>query len=246
MIVGARTSPVQLLLSSVFRLNDSSNNIDWHGYEAIASHPAVAWSIPISLGDSHRGYRVVGTTHEYFEHLRYGRKQSLRMKEGAWFEDQDGCAPGAEAAEQLGYEVGDEIVVAHGAGEVSFIEHDEPPFKITGILAPTGTPVDRSVHVGLEGIDAIHAGIEEGHDEEDHDPLAAALKQAEEQNGDLSHTHSNHADCSHHPGPVTAFFVGLTAQLYRLKQRARRYLHGPASLLARQRFASSAARVVLP
>jgi putative ABC transport system permease protein len=202
-------------------LSDASNNIDWRSYEAIAAHPAVAWSIPLSLGDSHRGFRVVGTTREYLEHLRYGRKQSLRILEGEWFANPDGCVLGSQVAAALDYAVGDEIVVAHGAGDVSFIEHDEHPFMITGILAPTGTPVDRSVHVSLHGIDAIHAGMLKGFDEEEIDPLAAALKRLEQDSGgqgsgpDDDHGHHQHLDHSghdHEPERITAFLVGLKSR----------------------------------
>jgi putative ABC transport system permease protein len=202
LIVGARTSPVQLLLSSVFRLSDASNNIDWESYEAIASHPGVAWTIPLSLGDSHRGYRVLGTTEAYLEHLRYGRKQSLRVVAGGWFGGHNDAVLGSEVAAKLGYRVGDNLVVAHGAGEVSFIEHDEHPFKVAGVLAPTGTPVDRTVHVSLSGIDAIHEGMEAPGDAHDHDPLAAALAKAH-----VNHEHDG--ECGHLPGQITAFFVGL-------------------------------------
>jgi len=224
LIVGARTSPVQLLLASVFRLSDATNNIQWDSYQAISAHPAVAWSIPISLGDSHRGYRVVGTTGAYFEHFRYGRKQRLQMRQGAWFDHEDGAILGSEVAAKLGYRIGDEVVVAHGAGDVSFIEHDEEPFTVTGILAPTGTPVDRSVHVSLAGIDAIHEGMNAEHEEEDFDPLAAALANVErahvheqdehdEHDQTSAHTH-DHAQGthSHTPGQITAFFVGLKSR----------------------------------
>ncbi len=210
LIVGARTSPVQLLLASVFRLSDASNNMEWKSYQAIAAHPAVAWSIPISLGDSHRGYRVVGTTRQYVDHFQYGRKQSLHMNDGEWFAGADGCVLGAEAAAALGYAVGDAVVVAHGAGEVSFIQHDEHPFTVTGILAPTGTPVDRSVHVSLAGIDSIHEGMTGDPTEEDLDPLAAALAAARQAEAHAGHDHG--ASHGHEPGQITACFLGLKSR----------------------------------
>ena len=208
LVVGGRTSPVQLLLSSVFGLGDPSNNIEWESYQTIAAHSAVEWSIPLSLGDSYRGFRVVGTTREYFEHLRYGRKQSLRIRDGEWFENPDGCVLGAQVAAAVGYSVGDQIVVAHGAGDVSFVEHDEHPFLITGILAPTGTPVDRSVLVSLQGVDAIHTGMQEELDEENFDPLAAALRRTEKD----SHGHGSGLGDNHEPVQITAFFVGLKSR----------------------------------
>ena len=194
LIVGARTSPVQLLLASVFGLSDATNNIAWESYETIDGHPGVAWSIPVSLGDTHAGYRVMGTTSAFFEHFQYGRKQSLRMQEGAWLTSEKGATVGAEVAEKLGYRTGSDIVVAHGAGDVSFITHDSNPFRITGILARTGTPVDRTVFVNLSGIDAIHAGMNST-EHIDHDPLAAhAMSDAQ---------HEDEAET------ITAFYIGL-------------------------------------
>src|SRR6185503_4656182 len=87
LIVGARSSPVHLLLFSVFRIGNATNNIRWDSYRAIAQRPEVAWSIPLSLGDSHHGFRVLGTTHEYFEHFRFGRDRKLELARGAIFDD---------------------------------------------------------------------------------------------------------------------------------------------------------------
>jgi putative ABC transport system permease protein len=209
LIIGARTGAVQLLLSAVFRIGNASNSMEWESYEEIASHPAVAWAIPVSLGDSHRGYRVMGTTDAYFKHLRYGRSQALRMGAGAWFAGDSGAVLGAEVARKLDYAVGDALVVAHGAGDVSFIKHDEHPFRVAGILAPTGTPVDRTVHVSLLGMDAIHEGMTGEQDEADADPLAAALAKARERE---HHAHVHHEGCDHEPGQITACFIGLKSR----------------------------------
>jgi putative ABC transport system permease protein len=142
--------------------SNATNNIEWESYETLSAHPGIAWSIPISLGDTHAGYRVLGTTGAYFDHFRYGRRQALQMPAGRWFGSEEGAVLGAEVAEKLGYRVGADIVVAHGSGDVSFIKHDAHPFHVVGILARTGTPVDRTVFVSLAGIDAIHAGMEHG------------------------------------------------------------------------------------
>ena len=156
LIVGARSGAVQLLLYSVFRIGSATNNISWRSYQALSQHPRVSWSVPISLGDSHRGYRVLGTTTEYFQRYRHAREQSLRFAAGAPFLDLFDAVLGAEVAQRLGYAVGDPLVVAHGAGQVSFVNHDDKPFRVAGILARTGTPVDRTVHVSLQGIEAMH------------------------------------------------------------------------------------------
>ena len=156
LIVGARSGPVNLLLYSVFRVGDATANVSWQSYEMVARHPDVAWTIPISLGDSHRGFRVMGTSSAYFEHYRYGARRSLGFSAGGPFTELHDAVIGAEVARTLGYRLDDRITIAHGLGEVSFVEHDDHPFRIVGILERTGTPVDRTVHVSLEAITAIH------------------------------------------------------------------------------------------
>lgn len=162
LIVGARSGPVQLLLYAVFRIGDATNNISWQSYQDIAALPKVAWTVPISLGDSHRGFRVLGTTPAYFEHYRYARDRELEIVEGQRFSDLYDAVLGAEVADELGYRIDDPIVVAHGASDVSFARHDDKPFRVVGILARTGTPVDRTVHVSLEAIEAIHVDWQGG------------------------------------------------------------------------------------
>jgi len=157
--------------------------------------PEVAWTIPLSLGDSHRGYRVIGTSSSYFQRYRYASGRSLVFAQGGAFTQAQDAVLGAEVARRLGYSVGSKVVLAHGAGDVSFALHDERPFRISGVLAPTGTPVDRAVHVPLGGLDALHASAR-GTD--DDDPLAAALRSREAQ-----------ATGSTAPASLSAVLVGL-------------------------------------
>lgn len=157
LIVGARSGDLNLLLYSVFRIGNPTNNIRWSSYEKIGSRPEVDWTIPISLGDAHRGYRVLATDLGYFDHYRYADRRLLRFLEGDPFTAPTEAVIGAEVAEQLGYEVGREIIVSHGLADTSFLTHDEDPFAVTGILARTGTPVDRTVHISLSGMDLIHS-----------------------------------------------------------------------------------------
>lgn len=197
LIVGARTGPVQLLLYSVFRIGDASNNIRYSTYEELAAQPQIAWAIPIALGDSHRGFRVLGTNGAYFEHFRYGDKQALQFTQGSAFAALHEAVLGAEVAAKLGYQVGDAIVVAHGGGNHDIMVHDDQPFRVVGILQRTGTPVDRTVHVSLQSLEAIHADWQHGvriprrgpaadHDAHDHDH-----------------------DTANTPQAITAIFVGL-------------------------------------
>jgi putative ABC transport system permease protein len=157
LIVGARAGSVQLLLYSVFRIGAASNNIRWASVEAIAKHPQVAWAVPISLGDSHRGFAVVATTTEYFGRFRYGDRQALAFSSGQAFGKPFEAALGADVAASLGYKLGDRIVLAHGDGALEENDHAKNPFTVVGVLARTGTPVDRSVHIDLPSMDALHA-----------------------------------------------------------------------------------------
>lgn len=166
LIVGARTSSVNLLLSSVFQMGTATNGIKYESYEEIASNNTVKWSIPFSLGDSHKGYKVMGTTNDFYNHYKYGSKQSLSASQGVWFKDITDVVIGNEVANQLKYNIGDEIIIAHGGAD-SYIHHDKQPFVISGILAPTATPVDRTVFISLEGIDSLHSdqkSMAVGHD----------------------------------------------------------------------------------
>jgi len=154
LIVGARTGRVQLLLSSVFHIGNATNSVSWQSYEAIAARPEVTWIVPISLGDSHRQFRVMGTSLAFFDHYAYRGGQVLEMAQGQAMGDLLDAVIGAEVAATLGYSVGEPIVVAHGIA--SFVAHDDLPFRVSGILKATGTPVDRTVIVSLDAIEAIH------------------------------------------------------------------------------------------
>ncbi|MGE0373335.1 MAG: ABC transporter permease [Gammaproteobacteria bacterium] len=162
LIVGARSGGVQLLLYSIFHIGNATNNIDWQSYQDIAAQPQVRWVVPISLGDSHRGYRVVGTEPAFFEHYRFAGDRMPTFAEGGIFQTPFEAVLGADVARSLGYRLGQAIVLAHGAGEVTLMEHANMPFRVSGILRRTGTPLDRSILVSLQGITAIHIGWEAG------------------------------------------------------------------------------------
>lgn len=162
LIVGARTSPVQLLLYSVFGIGDATNDISWQTFEQLKVLPEVKWAIPMALGDSFRGFRVMGTSHDFFEHYRFGNREQLEIARGAVFDDLFDVVIGAQVARRFGYELGDQIVLAHGTGAVALQAHDDHPFTISGILAPTGTPVDQQLYISLAAHRAIHIGWEAG------------------------------------------------------------------------------------
>lgn len=156
LIVAARSSQINVLLSTVFRIGNMDNSISWDSYQTIIQDRQVKWSVPIALGDSHRGYQVLGTTEDYFSHFRYGDKQNLSLFKGREFKQLFEVVLGIEVAAKLGYRIGDNLVLSHGTGATSFHHHEDSPFVVVGILQRTGTPVDKTLHVNLASIEAIH------------------------------------------------------------------------------------------
>lgn len=211
LIVGARTGDIQLLLSSVFRIGHTNNGVSWQSYQYITKQRGVKWSIPISLGDSHKGQAVLGTTLDYFKHYRFAKKQPLAFTQGQAFSSINEVVIGSEVASKLAYKIGDEIVISHGMGNTSFHHHDDNPFKVVGILKPTGTPVDKTLHVPLAAIELIHGGGH--HDHDDH------------------HDHSSHVLVGH-PKQITAFLMGFDSPLYTLQIRRNINQFKPEPLLA--------------
>lgn len=263
LIVGARTGQINLLLSSVFRVGANANSVGWESYQSIVANPQVEWAIPLSLGDSHKGFAVIGTTNAYFEHYRYGDKRQLSFQAGGPFtsigesdsannsannsatDSKNGAAKmsavsqhfdvvlGADAARQLNYQVGDEIIISHGVGKVSFSHHDDHPFTIVGILQFTGTPVDQGVHVGLNAIESIHTP---GNPNLSKSTISRAnlkkTQKTEHSHAEYKHEHSDNAapqpahapfetsakqDSSKHalahPTQVSAFMLGLKSRI---------------------------------
>ncbi|MCF7363323.1 peptide ABC transporter permease [Vibrio diazotrophicus] len=215
LIVGGRSGQVNLLLYSVFRIGNATNNIDWKSYQEFSQYKSVKWAIPISLGDSHKGFRVMGTNQSYFEHFRYGSKQPLTFTQGKEFKGLFETVLGSDVAKKLGYHIGSEIIIAHGISDVGFSRHDNLPFKVVGILAPTGTPVDKTVHVSLQAIEAIHVGWESG--------------------AHLGHS-PDQAQLEHHqfePKQITAMMIGLKSkiQTFALQRQINEYRKEPLSAI---------------
>lgn len=216
LIVGARSGQLNLLLYSVFRIGNATANISWPSYQRIIKHPQIAWSIPISLGDSHRGYRVMGTSGEYFQYYRYANSQPLVLKEGTAFSGVFETVLGADVAQKLGYRLGQQIELSHGVGAVSFSQHKDKPFTVVGILARTGTPVDQTVHVSLEAIEAIHLDWQQGA------PMPGRQLNAEQALAqDLT------------PKSITAFMVGLKSRMatFTLQRQINEYKNEPLTAI---------------
>ncbi|MEO0335548.1 MAG: ABC transporter permease [Pseudomonadota bacterium] len=197
LIVGARSGPVNLLLYSVFRIGDATNNISFESFDEISSLEDVEWTIPISLGDSHKGYRVIGTNENYFKHYKYSGGQNLKFDSGQSFKGLFEVVVGADIAAKLSYKVSDKVILSHGSESVSFQDHDDKPFTIVGVLKRTGTPVDKSLHVSLKALRALHLDWQNGIP-----PRPGERVSAEEI-----------LDMQLKPSDVTAFFVKLKSRI---------------------------------
>ena len=149
LVVGAKGSPLQLILAGVFQIDVPPGNIALDDVRKLAQNPAVARLIPLSLGDSFRGYRIVGTTADYLAHYR------LAFADGrAWGAPMEAVA-GANVARDLRLRTGHGFVGNHGlAGGGS--EHGDHAYRITGVLAPCGCVADRLVLTSTESVWAVH------------------------------------------------------------------------------------------
>lgn len=212
LIVGARTGSLNLLLYSVFRIGAPTNNITWESFNEIASNPKVKWAVPIALGDSHKGYRVMGTTERYFEFFSYGKQHALNFDKGHAFSHVFDVVIGSDVARKLGYTLGEKLVLSHGIASTSFSQHDDRPFTVVGILEPTGTPVDQTLHVSLEGIEAIHIDWRQGVKVPGSNITTDQVEQLELK-----------------PKSITAFMLGLTSKMatFRVQRDINNYKKEP-------------------
>ncbi len=196
LVVGAKTGDLNLLLYSVFRIGKPTNNISWQSFKTFAENPRVEWVIPMSLGDSHKGYPVLGTNQNYFKYYNYGKKNKLTLEKGIVFDELFDVVLGSEIARKLKYKIGDNLVLSHGISEISFFKHEDMPFKIVGILNPTGTPVDRTLHVSLKAIEALHGGF-------------GAVENGKKNLMDKKNTNNSELL----PKSISAFMVGLKSKI---------------------------------
>jgi putative ABC transport system permease protein len=215
LIVGARTGPMNLVLSTVFNRGTFANNISESTYQYWKKSPAVEWTIPLVLGDGHRGYRVVGTDISFYRHYRYQGESKLELSAGQWFEREDQVVIGSEVAKNLQYQMDQEVILDHGVTrELGLLHHDENPLRVSGILAPTGTIIDQSLFVNQEALEHMHHQGET--------PVTGVIRhkseaadespQAGEPHHKREHAHEGgikNAGEHHEGGELTAFFVRL-------------------------------------
>jgi len=149
MVAGAKGSPMQLVLSAVFHLDAPTGNVPLDAAQALSRHPAVKKAIPLALGDSYHGFRIVGSSKDYPAH--YG----ARLGAGRLWGEPMEAVLGAEVAAKSGLAVGATFTGAHGLG-AGGDAHDEEPFKVVGVLAASGTVLDRLVLTSVESVWEVH------------------------------------------------------------------------------------------
>lgn len=228
LLVGARTGPLNLILFTVFNMGTASNDISWKSYQEIKKRPDVEWTIPYSLGDGHRGFRVVGTDENFYEHYHFRGQQKVEFAQGVPALGIWDVALGSKVADKLGYQIGDEVVISHGGthGE-GFIQHDDKPFHVVGILKPTGTAIDQSIYISLYGMEALHIDFHDGaphaHSKDDHHDLKKEDIKIDEISAFFLRTKSRvetlqlQRDLNNYPAePLLAIIPGVTlAELWR-------------------------------
>ena len=192
LIVGARGGTLPLLLGTVFGIGSPAGSVKIATFERWKAHPAVKWAVPYSLGDSHRGFRVVGTTPEFFQRYRFRQNTPVTFATGQSFAAASDIVIGSDVAERLHYAIGTPVIVTHGMKDIGTSSHEAHPFIVVGILNRTFTPIDRSVYITLEGIETMHEGFEK--------PLVPIAATNSARTVVAEH---NHAD-----DQITAFFVG--------------------------------------
>ena len=149
LVAGAKGSPMQLVLSAVFHLDAPTGNIPLAEANALAKQRFVKKAIPLALGDSYKSFRIVGTNHEYPAH--YG----ARVAEGRLWSAPMEATLGAEVAARAKLAVGAKFAGAHGLGEGGD-EHENEPYHVVGVLAPTGTVIDRLILTSVESVWEVH------------------------------------------------------------------------------------------
>jgi putative ABC transport system permease protein len=165
LMVGPRGSASEFLLYTVFQMGRPTRNIPANVLAGIEGMPGVAWAVPLQLGDRYREAPVWGTTPRFFEVFQV-QQQPLRFAEGRAFEQPSAASPqavfelvlGSAVASGYRHQLGDQVVLTHGAGGQLAARHEQTPFRVVGVLAPTGGPIDRAVLVSLAGFEAMHVG----------------------------------------------------------------------------------------
>ena len=179
LVLGAKGSPLQLILSSVYQVDAPTGNIDYTEAKTWMRNPMVKTAIPLAFGDNYRGFRIVGTTQDYL------KKFNAQIAEGKSFEKNFEVVVGSEVASKMSLKIGDKFFGSHGNAEEGEV-HEHQAYTVVGIATPTGKVVDNLILSNIPSVWAMHDhGHAEGEDVHDHE--------AAEEAHDHDHDHEGHA-----------------------------------------------------
>jgi len=216
-IIGPRSSPIALVLYTIFHIGKPTNNITYETFKYLNERKDIDWIIPIALGDSYDEFRVIATTSDYFEKIKFGDNNQITFDKGNNSLELNNTIFGADVAKKLNSNIGDRINIVHGSNADMGIEHDEISFELSGILVKTGTPIDKLVFINLQGYELVHLGWKSG-------KKIFSLK-----NQDLAKIDASQLI----PKTITAAFVGLKSKLtiFNFQKDIREYLEEPISAI---------------
>jgi putative ABC transport system permease protein len=220
LIVATKGSPMEILLYSLFQMGFPSEPLPYPTYRDVSEHPEVAWTIPLALGDSHRSFRVLGTTADFLVHYRYGRNHAIELLRGHWFKERNQVVLGATVASQLGYSLGDSLILSHeGEGGISLHHHRDHPFQVAGILEPSGTPFDKVLFVSLDAIHDLHGEHTETHGAESQESMSRDQHIHKHHND--KHDHNHHAKTEPKPDNESQLNpdVAISSIIVKMKSR---------------------------
>lgn len=161
-IVAASNGSVDILLNLIFHIGDGLEEVHYSSYTEIAQFSEVAWSVPLCVGDSFKGFDAVGTNADYFKHYKYANNKSLEFNEGGNFDGFYDLIVGAHVAKKLHLKLGESVYLSHGDAH-DHHEHTNRAFVISGILKPSFTPNDDVVFIQLKTDEAMHLEWQSGH-----------------------------------------------------------------------------------
>jgi putative ABC transport system permease protein len=238
LILGAKGSPLQLVLNTVYHLGNPTGNLPYSTYQQYKRNPFVSYAIPMGLGDNYKGFRIIGTTDELFSKFNYKPERKLELESGAFFQSDSvyQAVIGFEAAMKTGLKVGDKFIATHGLQE-SFgdvgEQHEHDPMRVVGVLKRTGTPSDKAIYISLRSVWAIHAIEEEEKQDRDSTKKTTHSDGTPHTDGDKHHDHDAHSGHDEHghdehghdehehavptEGDVTAILVKTKAPIFALQ-----------------------------
>jgi putative ABC transport system permease protein len=168
-VVGAKGSPLQLVLSSLYFMDMPTGNIRLSDYETIKKHEDVKAAFPISMGDTYRGFRIVGTIPAIFDYvwtnpITGAERKTFNLADGRYFERPMEAVVGSAVARVEGLKVGDTFIGAHGFMELGELghSHEKDPYTVVGVLQPSGTPNDRAIFCSQDSVWEVHKKDEAG------------------------------------------------------------------------------------